>query len=480
MIINKMKFFSNKCENIPTKRLWLLFLILPIISYSIYLYTDVCDTTMHGLSVWYTIFEGYSICDFYSMPYPLMENPPYPYYDFFIYIIFAIWDFPLFIFEKITLISFMDLYITRLYAKSIILVFLILAIGQIKRLAYKVSSDKMKVGWTLFTFVFSTMLIQTVFIIGGYDIISLFFTLAGVNAYLEDKDRKFIFWFACAIACKLFALWIFIPLVLLREKRIRYIVLYGISGMSLIMIPRILFKLHEMMYGKITILSDYGPGDASNFSLINTFLWSGEAPLTLHSIPLVFFLYFILWVWCWFNTRKLSEVEIIYICLIGISIFFLSAETYPYWIVLVSPYVAILTCYHSNILKMNLFLEACCGLGYVCVKAITSPQCYNYNLVVEMLRNEPFNKDFYFMGLTNFISKFSDIMGISIDNFRTFSRGIFGAAFVMMLYYMRPNKVEKEHPIRMGDIKYFYWKAIFCVLITGIPLLGVVVRVFVY
>lgn len=454
-------------------------LFFPIILFSLYLYEDICLTTMHGLTVWYTIFDGYSLCDFYAIPYPLNTNPAYAYYDFFIYIIFAIWNIPLFVFEKITNVSFMDHYITRLYAKTIILFFLVLASVQVKKLTMKVCNDENKSNWSVFVFIFSITVFQTIFVIGGYDIISVFFTLVGINSYLDKKNKKFVVSFACAIACKMFAAWIFIPLVLLRKKKISHIFLYGIGGISVIAIPKVIFKIHTLVNGKLTAFSEFGPGEVSNMDLINDFLWSGEAPITIPSIPLLFFCYFIIWVWCWFEKEERKNAEVVYISLISIAVFFLTANTYPYWLILVSPYIAVLICYNWTEVSKTLFLEACFGIGYIFTKVFSSPQCYHYNLIVQMLKNEEFSMDFYYIGLYNILNKLANLMSITSDSFRTLARSVYGASFILLIYYLRP-KLESKDDILIDNKKYFYWKAACCIFVSCIPVLGFVIRKVIY
>lgn len=489
-MIKSMKKFKKKDSYITFPPIvWALLLIIPVGLFCIYLYTDIMETTMNGLKVWYLIFGEGHINDFYRELYPMVENAPQAGYDFFLYLVFAIWDLPLFIYEKITGISFSAHYITVLYAKMIVLFFMILASWQVYRLAYHVTEDKEKSMWTVFSFVFSITVFSPVMVTGNYDIISVFFTLCGINAYFDDKYKKFSLYFACAIACKMFALWVFIPLVLLKFKKLYQVILAGIAGISVIVLPRVLFGIMDSFNASVVHAAELvmnidmtRPNKAeesmalSHSYVINDFMWSGEAPVFMPSVPLFFVFTFILWIGCWFCKKELSKYEKMFYSSLGMFIFFLCCDTYPYWIVLLAPYMAVMICYKWSAFSQKVLLEACAGIGYICVKAIRCPQCFNYNLIVSMIKNEEYNPDFCYIGLYSYISKGCDMLGLLVDNFRTLALGIFGAATIMFLFYARPGRQEGLVEI-VNKRQIFLAKALVCIGVSALPVFGWIVRI---
>ena len=60
---------------------------------------------------------------------------------------------------------------------------------------------------------------------------------------------------------------------------------------------------------------------------------------------------------------------IIYICLLGMSIFMLTCFTHPQWMILVMPYIAILECDSWTNLNVKLFCEICMGMSHGDVRA---------------------------------------------------------------------------------------------------------------
>lgn len=502
---------TEKNIQVPGLKSWIILLIIPVICYSIYLYTDIIETTSNSLKIWYLIFGDGKLSDFYTYRYPLLENAPQAGYDFFIYIIFAIWNIPLFIFEKITSVSYTNYYITVLYAKSIIILFLVLTAIQVYKLTMLISGDKTKASWSVFSFVFSVSVFQTIGIIGGYDIISVFFTLCGIVAYFQNRDKHFLLYFSFAIACKLFAVWIFVPLVLLKYKKIPNIILSALAGIQMILIPKILFAISGFIHnifadsvqgevagvdisaanipqtGISTVEEGIAQVDAgtqlsqivsiSHSNIVSDFIWGGEAPITAPVVPAFFFFTFILWVWCWFRKEKLSKYQTIFVVLLGMSIFILTCNTYPYWFILIAPYMAILVCTSWENIPIKVFLEICSGVSYILVKVIRSPQCYHYNLIVNMLHNEASRDEYFYYGLYTYLSKVCSMIGLDVDrNLRMLATSIFAASSVMFLWYVRKDK-SGETNFQSQDIKYFYWKAYCCIAVSLIPFLGVTIRI---
>ena len=68
--------------------------------------------------------------------------------------IFAIWDFPLYLYEKIVKISFEQSYILVLYAKSICLFFLILSANRLYKITYHITNDEKRAIWGSLTYIF--------------------------------------------------------------------------------------------------------------------------------------------------------------------------------------------------------------------------------------------------------------------------------------------------------------------------------------
>ena len=96
--------------------------------------------------------------------------------------------------------------------------FLMYKIGNIIGL----SSKKSKL--MAYIFLTAPLALFSQFIFGQYDILTVFFILLGLYFYFKNDIWKFIIFFGIAVTFKYFALLIFIPLLLLKEKNILKIV----------------------------------------------------------------------------------------------------------------------------------------------------------------------------------------------------------------------------------------------------------------
>jgi uncharacterized membrane protein len=83
-----------------------------------------------------------------------------------------------------------------------------------------ISNNSTKAKWLSAIFASSPIAVFAVFIFGQYDIIGIFFTMLGFYYYVKDNRLRFSLFFSLAISVKYFALIPFLPLLLLKEKRI--------------------------------------------------------------------------------------------------------------------------------------------------------------------------------------------------------------------------------------------------------------------
>lgn len=111
-----------------TKLAYLFISVAFLIFFYGYFYSDILITTSHGINFWDVIFSG-KILDFHALCCSDVENAAYSIttiyagYDFPIYILFGIWNFPLWVIRKLTGINIWECVPAMMWAKSIILFF---------------------------------------------------------------------------------------------------------------------------------------------------------------------------------------------------------------------------------------------------------------------------------------------------------------------------------------------------------------------
>lgn len=240
----------NAYASRPLKWEWILIIATAIILASFYIYNDIAEATAQGIKFWNCLF-GDGINEFYNRAYldgvegTICWKAGGGTYDFVLYALFAIYDFPLWVLEKLSHTGYAAFYLGRWYAKGIVWVYSGISAYLLYKIALLCDLDENEARWAPLLFITSPLFFYAEVVISGFDIISVAFSLLGIYGYLKKNNKLFIGGFAVAATAKLFALWLFIPLLLLREKKIWKILAEGAGGISLVMIPRIFFAVQK-------------------------------------------------------------------------------------------------------------------------------------------------------------------------------------------------------------------------------------------
>lgn len=503
---------QNRDKKKPLKSEWIILIGSIILFSCFYLYTDLPFTSASGLRVWNCIAEG-KLPMFYWSSYPGVENSALPYgsmggeYDFLIYAIFAVYVFPLWIWEKITNLSFLLFYPTRLYLKGIIWLFSFLSAFFIYKIALQCGSKKENAIWAPVLYLSSGIFFATEITIGGYDIISVTFSLLGIYGFLRKNDKCFLMSFAIAIATKLFAFWLFIPLLLLREKKIWKLMAKTILVFSAIVIPKLYFALasrnrivKEMQLSAAESGNTVGGiedapmvvndviahSDVINDAIFPTEYTANYTFMSLSNLPLVFVGMFAIWICCYLIKRELTGIETIYLCTLVMSVFIVTVKLHPYWGILLVPYLSLVVVLNPKHLKENLLLETLMSVGYVINKAILYPWCFSMAQIERMVGpNYVFgydreNTNISRYGLEGLVYKLSQKIEISENNIAHMFSALFVVSIAMFLYLNWPGRMEKEEDYigeTEGFRKAMLLRFLFSLFVATLPMIGLLMYI---
>lgn len=281
-------------------------------------------------------------------------------YDILIYLIFAVWNLPLAIGNHLFGLDYLNSFPAMMWSKLMLIVFALLAAFVVYKICLCIEMGKEKALWTVFVMMTSMTLIMPTFIITQVDAVNLFFMTAGIYMYVKGDMKKFILFFAISIPLKLFALFVFIPLVLLHEKKIWKIIAYGISGMSIMVVCKLLFWGNDAYNIAVNSFSE------KMIEVVQSITWAGG----VEPIPVFIALYIAICIWCYIKhaDRKDEKDYGIYLPLAVLLVMFLFIPFYPYWIVLVSPFAAIVIMRNDRAIKVNILLDTIGGISmfFVC------------------------------------------------------------------------------------------------------------------
>lgn len=347
--------------SIPAKWEWILMIGLFLFLFYSHNYWDLIITTRHGINVWDALFSG-NIRNYYvdNLAPEITNFWTFPaVYSFPVYLLFAIWNFPLWLMERVLHV---DPFASRLalsYAKSILLPFLFGSAWYINKIAKELDIRYAK--WTVFHFLSGTLIFSTLGIQGQYDIISVFFTLMGIYYYMKGSMPKFILWFSVAIIFKLFALFIFIPFLLLKEKRILHILkdLVLVNGLFLITL----------------LLSPAMTPEAKSVNIGNSgSIFRNTLPIFSHPVPIFVIAIMLLYIYCYYKKPEENlHWWAIYASFTAMAILFALSYNHPYWNVIMAPYLSLLVFKIHRDFKFTLILETVLGASLTLALMLSFP-----------------------------------------------------------------------------------------------------------
>lgn len=263
------------------------------------------------------------------------------------YILFAIWNIPLKLFGIVEApynnvgyaVFWFKLLPSVFYFGSAVVIY---RIGHIMNLG-KAKSALMSIIW-----VSTPIAVFSQFIFGQYDIFTVFFTLLGILFFLRKKRFLFILFFGIAITFKYFPLFIFIPLLLLTEKRIKKIICDGLLFMVPILIEVLLFIDSSAFRTGV-----FGFG-------ANQRMFSAGFQIE-YGVTISFFI--IVWAaictFCYFkHLEKLEDLIIwtLYLCMTVSSLIFSLILWHPQWLLFATPFMVLTTFIHKRS-QFFLFLD---------------------------------------------------------------------------------------------------------------------------
>lgn len=418
-------------------------IIIPAIIFLLFLYTDVMETTRHGLTLWNALFSG-RLSDFYIMNSNITISDQFgisiaAIYDLPVYIVTAIWNLPLWIYEKITGSYALDSIVGVLWAKSISVPFLIGIFLCMTKIGEKVKGDTYPWTLSLMMMMTSVFLFTPVLVMGQYDSMALLFIMLGVLYYIEGDMRRFIFWFAIAMPFKLFALFVFIPLLLLKEKRVLNVFIYVVSGCAFLVICKL---IKGLFFVQDTSGADYVSGH------LMTFIFQSQLGLVYGSSSIFVLLFLGVCLFCYFKkTPDKDEMGrwALYISFLGLLTFFVGSLTHPQWSLLLLPFVVLLVCCaKEDQIKNGLLLDTILSTGLLLAQIVYYFWVFNVKTSVFTLAGKMFysgQKDLNY-SLRDLLS--SIFQGIDVSNLNLIGGGIFWAGSLFFLFWSYPNMNEEK------------------------------------
>ncbi len=333
--------------------LWIL-LALPFFTECFY---DLLATYAHGYAFLKAIchldfFKSYDYAWKFIREYGVDETLKLmgPAYAPSIYLIFAVWSIPVALIRKIWEISIFEPGIILWY-KSLLVISSILCYKKLDGILEFVELSKGKRTFAGFIFFSSLFFVMPTMAMSQYDIFTVFFILWGIELYIKEyKSIKWIALFGLAATFKSFALLIFFPMLLLKEKG----VLKVIGKLMLSVIPTLVCSLlfcGNELYRETT-KSFYGGFIKRLFA---STVAGGNSPIVLFVGGMI-----ALCIWAYVRQNRTSAkdslTDVAWVGTTAFSLMLLFVYCHPQWCLLILPFAVLLIILNDRKTKINSIL----------------------------------------------------------------------------------------------------------------------------
>jgi len=404
----------------------------------VFWYSDIGDTLDNSVLLVESIVEG-EFFDYYeyAATHSARQSQYSANYNVILYAIFAIWNFPTVIVHLATEVNYMNSTPSLLWCKLFIVAVYVALFYVIKKITEKFTDspgDGLLAG---FVSISSLCVFVPALVACQYDCLSLLFMLLGIYFYSERKTWQFLLMFAIAVPLKMFALFIFIPLILLRFKNV-----LKLAGMLIgIMLPSFLLELPFKSNPYFSVAMDSQNADAMDL-LLQAGIEFNDTVVNLFIVALI--------IVCFLCYRKKESDTLretycgVYFSFVVFAAFCALIPIRSYWIILYTPFLAILTVSKRCNRNVAILADTIAGVGgglYV----LATHWIYNTGNICDYLilsgidtPNDRERKYYHFKGFLKSI-EMSDLVYAFY--------AIFIGALIFAVWYFRPEKNANEDEV---------------------------------
>ena len=412
---------------------WALLGVILLGAYAFFLYGDVRATFEHSFNFLDSVLQG-RIGDFYRIAIEHTSTGHPAVYDIPLYLLFGLWNLPTYIIYRITGFQYLLSTPAQLWLKTMMVLAALLAAKVLVDIARDLGVSRQRSKWVAFFFLSSMTLFVPVFVIVQYDIIMIVFILLGLRAYLRGRLGRFLLWFAIANTFKLFAIFVFVPLLLLREKRLRVVALqFGVGLIGLV-------ACRAIYHGNVAYKASTGGFMSSMLQRLTAV----GVPWQNNMIPI--FVVFMVGIVIFAYLRrpqgtKALAADAVYICMGIYLVFATVVPLNPYWAVMVSPFAVLIIFLNPRHVLLNSALEMGVGTALFLMYTFTGFSMYNRSILDQLLLPHlmtPTAQPRY-----ETPAQFLDVMGISRQGSFIVGFMIACALAILFINFPRTEMVEK-------------------------------------
>ena len=352
-----LKLFNKEKQDSRTGFIWryewIVLGILLITGFVCFYYTDVSCTVDNSILLLKSISKG-EFFHYYDFCIGKTQTVWAPNYEILMYLVFAVWCLPLAIAHHFWGIDYLYNPFAILWVKLLLLICVLIIAWLIFKISIQLGLDKRKARLAQFLFLSSANLVIPTMMISQCDIVNLVFIVLGLYMFLQHKTWKFILCFAIAIPLKMFALFVFVPLILLDEKKIWKAIVKAACGFAILVLCKIISSPSTAYH---YLVGSFSGDITQQLQSSGIVLGQGTFGIFIGCVVAVCIFAYMLHV-----DEEMRGRYAVYLPFVVFSVFFISFAYYPYWIVLLVPFSILTIVLNGKFLKINILLETLCGL----------------------------------------------------------------------------------------------------------------------
>lgn len=416
-----------------TSKSKIMAIVLLLLTGISFYYCDINSNIRQGINVWEALFSG-QFFHYYSINLKSLENGEMIHpanYDMIMNILMGIWQLPLYILEKILTTNIQNYTLAKIWGELYPIIAIVYSGKILKEIALEISMSDEQAENAAFMFLTGAYVFTAAGVIGQADTIGVVFILLALKNLIKDNQKKFLLFFIIAAQCKFFALFIFIPIILLKEKNLIKIALQTVSPLVVSFLIDLPFKMIDPL------------GTAPKKTRLHAMLYD----MTEHRISLmgvdisiIFIVFSIICLFAYLHNKPEKQDRgkwYLYLGLCSILSTLICYRDYPYWLIYVSPFISILIFYKEENLLRRVLLETIASLSLTVGFLIFFHGSYavNYLLLYQVYPADIINVE-------KINSVYDIIMTENYCNAWTLTYGIFIAWAIGFLNSYFPDRLE--------------------------------------
>lgn len=379
-------------------------------------------------------------------------------YNIWMYIILAVLIIPFVVVTRLFHISYVCTDIA-IYVSIILSGVVLFSAYLMYKIAIMMNMEKTRAKLMAYIYASSSIILFGTIGFLQLDIIYICIMQVAYIAYLKKRYIPFSIIMSFAIMLKVLPIMVFIPLILLVEKRIPHIIKHGVIGMFLTVLDSMIFK-NSFGYMYISSIKS----SLLNFKdrIFATGMNSGVSFVAFFIVA-----YVIICLWCFDRDLKDEEQwkSIVVIPLLVYTAFALLIAWHPQWFILLAPSIVMVVC--MNLGKRSLFYcELGIGVLYCIQSAVSFPGSVDNYMVNNGIYKLITDHTYTGIQLIQVLNNLTDGKAIII---------VYSLLFSLIIYFciVGTREVMKRKTISNGENKNLsrglvysriIWMYLFCTL----------------